>query len=587
MINPLASNLNELWANLIVEELLRHGISQFVISPGSRCTPLTVAVARRKDARIISHFDERGAAFFALGYGRATGKPAVLICTSGTATANYYPAIIEASMDIVPMIILTADRPPELRNTGANQTIDQIDLYGKYVRFHKDLPCPDEQIAPGQLLNSIDEAVGQALATPQGPVHLNCPYREPLAPTDDMNDFNDYLSGISNWINNSAPFIQPNPANNKATEQELQQVLSMLESADTGLILAGKLDTDVERQRVLELSRKLAWPLFADPRSGLRLGATDNNLIAYFDQILLGNKFAEMNVSVVLHFGGVMTSKRLNTYLQRRGSSNYIHVANHSYKHDPNGVVTHRLQDHSADLCPGLTSGVKQKQPGSLLQNLRDADTAVEKTVQEFIENDSALTEISVTRFVSQNISANAALFLGSSMPIRDMEMYGDPHGNRVKITANRGASGIDGGVATMAGFVSGLDNPGTMIIGDLALLHDLNSLALLKHLNHPVTIIVINNDGGGIFSFLPVRSCDDVFETYFGTPHGLGFEKAAAMFHLAYHQPHTQSDFVAVYSEAQKNSRSSIIEVVTKREENYRTHMSLQDKIKTSLERL
>ncbi|TFH62118.1 MAG: 2-succinyl-5-enolpyruvyl-6-hydroxy-3-cyclohexene-1-carboxylic-acid synthase, partial [Candidatus Zixiibacteriota bacterium] len=552
MINPLASSLNELWANLIVEELLKHGVSQFVLSPGSRCTPLTVAVARHKDARIVSHFDERGAAFFALGYGRATGKPAVLICTSGTATANYYPAIIEASMDMVPMIILTADRPPELRNTGANQTIDQIDLYGKYVRFHKDLPCPDEQIAPEQLLTSVDEAVGKALSTPQGPVQLNCPYREPLAPTNEKKDFNDYLSDISNWINSPTSFIQPKPANNHSIEQELQQVLSILENADNGLVLAGKLDCDNERQRVLELSRKLQWPLFADPRSGLRLGMSDDHLIAYFDQILLDNKFAGMNASVVLHFGGVMTSKRLNLYLQRRGRSNYIHIANHPYKHDPNGVISHKIQADVADICTKLTSGVRQKQAGSLLKKLRDADTVVENTIQKSIDDDSALPDISLVRLVSQNIIANAALFLGSSMPIRDMEMYGDPQGKTVNVLANRGASGIDGGVATTAGFVTGLVSPGTMIIGDLALLHDLNSLALLKHLNHPVTIIVINNDGGGIFSFLPVRSCDDVFEKYFDTPHGLGFEKAATMFGLDYRQPTTQSDLIELYSEAQ-----------------------------------
>ncbi|MEW6411455.1 MAG: 2-succinyl-5-enolpyruvyl-6-hydroxy-3-cyclohexene-1-carboxylic-acid synthase [Candidatus Zixiibacteriota bacterium] len=583
MINREASGINELWANLIVEELHRHSIDRFVLSPGSRCTPLTAAIARRGDACAVTHFDERGAAFFALGLARATGKPAALICTSGTAAANYYPAVVEAAMDMVPMVILTADRPPELRGTGANQTIDQIDLYGKYVRFHHDLPCPDLKESPARLLEIIDTAIEKTLHSPRGPVHLNCPYREPLAPTGKPKDFTDHLSGLESWINSGSPFTAPQPSIAASSEYDLQQILSLIEDSETGLILAGKLVSDAERRSTLELSDKLGWPIFADPRSGLRLGSNHDNLIAYFDQLLLDNAFISMNTEVILHFGGVMTSKRLNQYLSDRGPRNYIHIADHPFRHDPNHVVTHRIQADINAACSGLASTLKPKTAGDLARQLRKANALVHTTIDKIVTNDSNLTEFAVARLISQNIAPDSALFLGSSMPIRDMEMYGDPHGHPVYVIANRGASGIDGGIATIAGCVTGMERPGTIIIGDLAFLHDLNSLALVKQSKQPLTIVVLNNNGGGIFSFLPVRECGDIFEKYFATPHGFSFKAAANMFDLDHHQPLTPKEFNETYVAAQRGA-GSIIEIKTDREQNYQAHTKLQNEIRNAL---
>ena len=211
MFNQKSSSLNALWAQLIVQELLRNQINQFVLSPGSRCTPLTAAVAAEKQAAALMHFDERGAAYFALGYARASGRPAVLVCTSGTAAANYYPAVVEASMDMLPLILLTADRPPELLASGANQTIEQVNLYGNYVRFHFELPCPDELVAPESILTLVDQAVYRATRSPAGPVHINCMFREPLAPSPLPKDFSPYLAGAQRWLNNNKPFTAYEP----------------------------------------------------------------------------------------------------------------------------------------------------------------------------------------------------------------------------------------------------------------------------------------------------------------------------------------------------------------------------------------
>lgn len=303
MIN--CSNINHLWSSLLIEELVRSGVEYFCIAPGSRSAPLTVAAARHPKARTFIHYDERGLAFHALGYASAHKKPVALICTSGTAGANFYPAIIEASKKKVPLIVLTADRPPELRFTGAVQTIDQAGLFGKYVKFFFDLPCPDVKIKPEFVLTTVDQAVYQAVRNPSGVVHLNCMFRDPLAPIKTGENFKKYLQGINAWIKRSEPYTRYSQVRPSIPEAEAVNIAERIAKIKNGLIVVGKIGGNAEQDAVVSMAKRLGWPVFADASSGLRLGRTDEGIIHYFDGILSSSKFAgRLKFDGVLHLGG-------------------------------------------------------------------------------------------------------------------------------------------------------------------------------------------------------------------------------------------------------------------------------------------
>ncbi len=586
--NTNAPGLNALWSRLMIEELVRNRCTQFVLSPGSRSTPLTDAVATHDLADSVIHIDERGAAFFALGWARATGRPAVLVCTSGTAAANYYPAVVEAAMDRVPMIVLTADRPPELLNCGANQAIDQAALFGKYVRFHSVLPCPDASVAPEVLLTTVDQAVYLSGRAPKGPVHLNCMFREPLAPLGPQKEFRDYLRKVRGWMGGTQPYTTCDGPALQPEDDRVEAVAATIAQSRAGLLTVGGLDSSEDTAAAARLSRKLNWPTVADIRSGLRTGGRGERMVTYFDQMLLSEAFASWTPSTVLHLGGVFTAKRSQIFLERCRPGAYIHVAPHPFRQDPGHRVTHRVESDIRRFCEMLIPRLKRGggEP-AFWERLRQADSRVGRIVEDFLFRRPELTEPGIARMVSRHIAPGGCLFLGNSMPVRDMDMYGDPDGGSIRVGANRGASGIDGTVASAAGFAHGARTAGTVLMGDLAFLHDLNSLALIGKITPPLVVIVVNNHGGGIFSFLPVARCTEIFEPYFGTPHALTFEKAADMFGLGHCRPESNAAFVEAYQQAQNSGTSTVIEVTTDRRENARYHLVLQEKIKSILDAL
>ncbi len=582
------SSLNALWASLIVEELVRNRVDYFCLSPGSRNSPLTVAIAHNKNAHSVIHYDERGTAFHALGYARATRRPAVLVCTSGTAAADFMPAVIEASMDMVPLIVLTADRPPELRYTGANQTIDQVKLYGSYVRWFCDLPCPGADIEPQFVLTTIDNAVYRATRSPAGPVHINCMFREPLAPIGPKKDFSHYLSGIKRWGKGQKRYTEYTNAPSAPGAEAIAEAAVIVSETDRGILVVGRLHRSEEQEAVKRVARYLNWPTFPDIASGLRLGAADDNIIAYFDQLLLSERLAEADKShTILHFGGIPVSKRLQQFIEKSRPENYIIVANHPWCHDPGYRVTMRIETGISEFCEALVANLENQKRTSWLDGFVGRSHLLKQVLKDTIDNEDALSEPAVARLISQNIQQGSGLFLASSMPIRDMDMYADLYGPAVTVGCNRGASGIDGTIASASGFARGLDKPTTLLIGDLAFLHDVNSLALLKSLVHPLIIVVINNDGGALFSFLPIAQMKEVFEPFFGTPHGFSFDKAAAMFGLDYYCPDSKESFLTSYRSVQQKNCSAIIEVKSDRSENYRFHQTLQKKIISALDNL
>ncbi len=580
-------HLNDLWGELAVEELVRCGVNSFAMSPGSRSTPLVYAVSQNKRAKSAVHFDERGAAFYALGYAKATGIPAALICTSGTAAANYFPAVMEASADHVPMIILTADRPPELRQAGANQTIDQFNLFGKYVRFQMDIPCPDERIKPEFILTTVDQAIYRAQRSPSGPVHLNFMFREPLAPTGKKVSFRIYLQSIAGWLKNSPPFTVYAPVQTALSKGAVQNISSIINESKSGIIIAGKLNAP-DSKSVLILAKRIGWPVFPDIASGLRLGVKSNNVIFSYDQLLLSEKFQKFRPDTVLHFGSQPVSKRLLQFLESSSPKNYIRIANHPERHDPNHQLTLRIESDITGFCRQIIERVSRKSVSRQAVQFRPLSRIVKVTLAKILDAspNNRITEPAVARIVSKLISKEGALFLASSLPVREMDMYAATEGANVPVEYNRGVSGIDGTIASAVGYANGISKAVTLLIGDLAFLHDLNSLAFVKQSKFPITIVTINNDGGGIFSFLPVAEIGKAFEPFFGTPHGLSFEQSANQFSISYYCPQSITDFIKIYSASQKLKRSSIIEVSTERRANRLLTRQISQAIKTELDK-
>jgi len=576
-----APNINYAWTSLMIDELIRNGIDYFCLSPGSRSSPLANAVANNKKASSFVHFDERGAAFHALGHCSATKKPVVVISTSGTAGANFLPAVIEASKKKLPLIILTADRPPELRKTGADQTIDQVGIFGEYVRWQFDMPCPTTEINPEMVLTTVDQAVHRSKGSPQGPVHINCMFREPLAPVKGQKIPAEYFKNIKFWESSTLPYTRyskPMPALDLDTKKEIKRVASEIRK---GLIVVGKLASSREINLALELGQKCGWPIFPDITSGLRLGSKHPNVISYFDQLLLSRRFQQAYVpDGIIHLGGRITSKRWHQYLQELTPRQYVMVNSHPLRNDPLHNVTLRAEMPVNLFCEAFLIGRKAQRVLPAVRKLKSANELLSKELDLILNPLKQLNEIAVARIVSRTIPSEHGIFLASSMPIRDIDMYAVNDGESVPVGSNRGASGIDGTIASAIGFAQGTKRPTTLLIGDIAFLHDLNSLAMLQSTKMPLIVVVLNNNGGGIFSFLPIANFNNTFEKFHGTPHNLKFQDAAKMFGLQYAHPRTVAEFTSEYKKALKDKVSSVIEINSNRTDNYELHCRIQKKL-------
>lgn len=578
--DPLdAPNVTYRWAHLFIEELVRTGVETFFVAPGSRSTPLVVAAARHPDARVILHVDERGTAFAALGYGRVRAAPAGWITTSGTAVANGKPAVVEASVDGVPLVLLTADRPHELRDTGANQTIDQVKIFGDYVRWHVDVPPPTEDIDPAYVLTTVDQAVHRAQRTPAGPVHVNCGFRKPLEPVEGDDSF-DPSPAVREWRAAGTPFTEYPTPTPQPTASVIEKLVSGIAEAKKGVIVAGRLDRPEDVDAARRLADRVGWPLIPDLTSHLRLGPDEDGArIAYGDLILGSEAFREGHApDAVLHLGGRFSSKKLRHYLRGAEPDVWAVVRPNPARVDPDHRVTHHIESAIESFVDELLARVDTNQaPAAWIDTWRQADDQAATVVRNHARS-GTLTEPTVAVLLTQELPESHALVAGSSMPVRDLNRHASTEGVRVPTYANRGASGIDGTVATAAGIAAARQGPVTVLLGDVALLHDLNSLALLQE--WPVIVVVINNDGGGIFHFLPIRDHDDVFDPYFTTPHGRDFSSVADAFDLTYVQPQTGPAFRDAYNRACSASTSSIIEVQTDRTENEQVHETLESEV-------
>lgn len=574
------ANMNMAWAELIVRELDRLGVDTFYVAPGSRSSPLALAIAAHA-AHAIVHVDERGAAYAAIGYARATGKPAVVVTTSGTAVANLGPAVCEASLDAVPLLLLTADRPPELRETGANQTMTQPGIFSLHTRWQFDLPCPDARLPASFLLGTIDYAVFRATAMHPGPVHLNQMFREPLAPVKVADGARAWMTSVADWRASGRPWTTYDAPTEVASWTPAAPLLA---SARRGIIVVGALSGRGQAASVLAWAERLGWPVLPDIRSGLRLHRDHPAVISMIDHVLLSTKTARaLKPDVILHIGGRITSKRLHQWIVSSAAP-LVMINDTPARIDPDHHVAVRL---TASLDASSWPVPTTRTTAAWRRRWKKLDHAVQRCWTREKAATRAITEPWLAAAVSGLLPAHHGLMVANSMPIRDMEMFGMTNHEHLTLAANRGVSGIDGNVATAAGFAEGLRQPVTLVIGDLALLHDLNSLSLVRTSPYPVIIVAVNNDGGGIFSFLPVGEVKHHFETCFGTPHGLRFEGAASMFGLTYDCPRTSEEFMRVYRKALSSKRSHLIEVTTERSANLREHRRIQAILRDALETL
>ena len=569
----MTAHNNLRWASLLVEECVRQGVTVFYASPGSRSTPIVIAAARHPKVHLSMHVDERATAFMALGYGRATDRPAAWVTTSGTALAHGFPAIIEASQEAVPMLLLTADRPPELRDTDANQTIRQDHLFGAYVRWFVDIPTPSDEIKPAWLLSTVDEAIHRART---GPVHLNCMYRKPLVPEpSDMppgyDAWNDYAFASDDpawqrWVHGSAPYtrmLAPDPCN----QAVLEELHSRLQAASRPFVVFGRLRGDVRELQAAARAFMARYPVVgaADIGSQLRLGGVDAFLLPSMDALLYGNALNDLEPDLILQFGATPVSRRLQEWAP---GAERIVIDHRPRRIDPEHRGGWRLDGDAVAVLKGMVAwpGVGDGYDASPWQQ---AWHPVCQAVHAWLANDLGehLTEQRVAFEVTHRLGSNQALIVASSNPVRHADQCATPDGNVVPVSTNRGASGIDGTLATASGFADGSGRRPFVLVGDLALQHDMTSLALCAQ--RKAVVVVINNDGGGIFSYLPVREHTELFEPWFGTPHGQDFASAARQFSMGYHQPETLEVFRSVLDAALAGDDAIVIEVRTDRSAN------------------
>ena len=536
------------WAMTIVDQLIKQGVTYFCYAPGSRSTPLALALAENESAEKFIHFDERGLAFHALGHAKATKKPVAIIVTSGTAVGNLMPAVMEASFANIPLLLLTCDRPMELRDVMANQTADQMKFFGEYVRTCFEFLCPEIGME-NYLATTIAQAVLTSCYPLPGPVHLNCPFREPFFDEKKGKVFDVATPKLS------LPKLS-------LSEEMAKKWAQDLEGIEKGVIVLGG---NVGTKSAHFLSKKLGWPIFADIASSNREKGNERG-IPYYHHIL--KTLPDLDVDAVLYFGDACVSKVLLQWISRQ--KKVIHVSPYHKRWDPLHAVTHRVISNLEEFCEKVSFYAQKRGNGWFehWENLGEKASPVIETSQ--------LTEPAIIKMLEKSVTPATAVFFGNSMPIRDAEMFFFPSQGCGPIFANRGLSGIDGNIATIAGIAQ--NYPLIAILGDQTFLHDLNSLGQLHKTSYPVKLIVINNGGGGIFSFLPIQSRKEVLDTYFAAAHEMTFEKAAEFFDIPYQLILTDRELEKAFS----TIGPSLIEVRTIREEN----RALHDQIDTQIQR-
>lgn len=531
------SNTNTLWASILAHTLQRLGLTIAVISPGSRSTPLAIAFVQQAQIETIPVLDERSAAFFALGIARRTHLPVALVCTSGTAGANFYPAVIEAKQSKVPLLVLTADRPPELRHCHAGQAIDQQKIFGSFPNWYAELALPSLDLGMLRYLRQTTLHAWERSQFPApGPVHLNLPFRDPLAPIPQP-----AAEALSQTFEPKAFFAGIEPRSHQSTNipDALPQVFPTWHSCERGIIIAGSAqpqDPEQYCRAIAGISRRLGWPVLAEGLSPLRNYADANPcLISTYDLILRNRRLAkQLAPEKVVRCGELPISKVLRTWLDAVQPQQWV-IDPSSDNFDPlHGQVVH-LRSSVEALLQVLNLGSQAAAPEAhithdYLDLWRTAETKVRHNLDQKLANLDSLFEGKAAWLLSQVLPPETPVFIANSMPVRDVEYFWQPNNSKIHPFFNRGASGIDGTLSTALG-IAHRHQSSVLLSGDLALLHDTNGFLLRNKFVGHLTIVLINNNGGGIFETLPIAEFEPPFEEFFATPQNLDFAQLCATY--------------------------------------------------------
>ncbi|MDL4842557.1 2-succinyl-5-enolpyruvyl-6-hydroxy-3-cyclohexene-1-carboxylic-acid synthase [Aquibacillus rhizosphaerae] len=552
-----------------VDELHKSGLRDVVISPGSRSTPLAMTFAEHESITHWVNMDERSAAFFALGMAKQTNNPVALVCTSGTAAANYYPAVIEAYYSRIPLLILTADRPHELRDVGAPQAIEQIQMYGDYVKWFHEMALPENTEA---IINyargKASRAINTARQSNAGPIHLNFPFREPLVP-----DFT--ISKL--WGKEGDDAYHHNFEGKMAlAEEQVDVLVSKLMQFEKGLIVCGPQEDEHLCKEIISLAETWNIPILADPLSQLRTGNhSKNNVIESYDAILKSKKVRDcINPDFIIRFGAMPVSKPYLLLLkEKQNITHFVVEANEGHR-EPTGESVHFIYADPSQLCRQLNKSDIPKFDSRWLEKWISMN-GIAKNILMLDNNpkEDEITEGHIVKHLAEIIPDYSTIFVGNSMPIRDMDTFFMSNHKHIKVLANRGANGIDGITSSALGAASKGNNV-TLLIGDVSFFHDFNGLQMAKQYNINLTVVLINNNGGGIFSFLPQSNeAPDHFEVLFGTPLHIDFKHAITMYNGYYYKPSSWDDYRQALVTSYTNNGLSVIEMITNRNENVVWH--------------
>ena len=550
-------NPNTVYANAFIDALVAAGLRRVCVAPGSRHTPLVLALARhRAEIEIHSHLDERSAAFFALGLAIGSGEPAAVLCSSGSAAANFFPAIVEAHQSRIPLIVLTGDRPHELRGSGANQTIDQIKLYGDYVGFFADAPLPQVD-PPAVVLRHLRTLAARAFATAKhrhGVVHINFPFRKPFEPAAD-----DAME-----IDRSPPTLFRAPRENGTADLAALLTDDLLSRRGIIYFGHGACRSLAEREALLPWAQRLSdisgYPILAEYTSNMRARHT----AGAYESFMAASAADFSQVEAVIRFGAPPLCKAMQDFLAEAELACHIYCSRSGeWADDTHGITRHLTIDPAS-----VSQSDWDDFPPAQFRDWRRQIWRTEATARKVIADEIANGDYfdgAVLNDVVNLMPRDCTLFAGNSLPVRHLDQFGDAPGGPSFAWANRGASGIDGNVSTALGIGTARSGqPMVAVLGDITLYHDMNGLLAVKRCGVPATIVLLNNNGGGIFHRLPVREHESHFSDYFITPHGLDFAHAAALYGLDYVRADDRDAFRDAFSRCVGGQRSTLIEVRT-----------------------
>jgi len=529
-------NINTIWASVLVETLAKLGLTTAILCPGSRSTPLTIAFAQHSSIETIPILDERSAAFFALGIAKKSGLPTVLVCTSGTAGANFYPAIIEAKESRVPLLILTADRPPELRDCHGGQTIDQVKLYGNYPNFQTELTVPSLDLGLlGYLRQTLIYAWERSQFPISGVVHLNIPFRDPLHPvyqpeTEALKAI--FPDNFFSTINPVKTYI--------FSSFDVENYFKLWYNYSQGIIIAGVAQPQNSEhycQAIAQLAKHLNYPVLAEGLSPVRNYSNLNPyLISTYDLILRNSTLAEkLAPEVVIQVGDLPTSKTLRNWLEKQQPDYFILDPSYQNLDGLHGKTTH-IRISIEQLSKAINQANNSDKSKLYCNFWYELEAQSRKVIDEKLSLIDSLIEPKVAWLLSQILPQNTPIFIANSMPVRDVEFFWCPNNLNIQPFFNRGANGIDGTLSTALG-ISHHQQSSILLTGDLALLHDTNGFLIRNKFIGHLTIVLINNNGGGIFEMLPISQFDPPFEEYFTTPQNINFTQLAATYNINYEQ--------------------------------------------------